>query len=57
VPHHGGLIKALLVKGNPDFAATGVASAPIGEINIEAVNRNEKRRSKDSRDALLRGRN
>jgi hypothetical protein len=46
VPHHGGPIKALLVRGDADFAATGAASAPIGEINIEAVNRNENKRSR-----------
>jgi hypothetical protein len=45
VPHHGGVIKKLLVRSNSGFAATGVASAPIGEIKIEAVNSDESKRS------------
>src|SRR5574341_978556 len=52
VPHHGGAIEALLATGNSDLAATGVASAPMGEIKIEAVKRNETKRA--SRDTLLR---
>jgi hypothetical protein len=42
VPHHGGAIAAGLAS---DIAATGVASAPMGEISIEAINRIEKERS------------
>ncbi len=46
VPHHGGAAKALLVRGNSDVAATGAASAPMGEISIEAINRIENKRSR-----------
>jgi hypothetical protein len=46
VPHHGGAIEALLIRGNSDVAATGLASAPMGDISMEAINRIEKERSK-----------
>jgi hypothetical protein len=45
-PHHGGAIEALAVRVNPDIAAAGVVSAPMGDISMEAINRIEKERSK-----------
>jgi hypothetical protein len=46
VPHHGGAITALLVMAQSDFAAAGAANAPMDEINIEAINRTENKRSR-----------
>jgi hypothetical protein len=39
-------MEALLVRGSSDVAATGAASAPIGKISREAINKIENERSK-----------